>query len=325
MLVSKAEDSPQALQTALLSRSSANTSTNVSTEKYTIVPNEDDVSDALSYLFRVATQEVKEFVKPEILKKVAIESNGILYSKSRVMDGQRFMLSGDLEDSGILAEKGVIIHTPLVERFSPLAYSIGHWIHDTLSKHSGYETAHRTSLGFCCILKGASLYEEIAEDCTTCKKLRRKFIEVSMGPISGHQFAVCPPFWVTQADLYGPLTHYVPGRERNTRNKPSLDAKCYVFVMVCMVTKLVNMQVVETKDVGGISCALTRLGCEVGMPKLFLIDEDSGIMATLKQAEIEMVDASLQVYKEHGVRFETCPVAGHNAQGLVERKIKTAQ
>ena len=87
MLVSKAEDSPQALQTALLSRSSANTSTNVSTEKYTIVPNEDDVSDALSYLFRVATQEVKEFVKPEILKKVAIESNGILYSKSRVMDG----------------------------------------------------------------------------------------------------------------------------------------------------------------------------------------------------------------------------------------------
>ena len=325
MLVSKAEDSPQALQTALLSRSSANTSTNVSTEKYTIVPNEDDVSDALSYLFRVATQEVKEFVKPEILKKVAIESNGILYSKSRVMDGQRFMLSGDLEDSGILAEKGVIIHTPLVERFSPLAYSIGHWIHDTLSKHSGYETAHRTSLGFCCILKGASLYEEIAEDCTTCKKLRRKFIEVSMGPISGHQFAVCPPFWVTQADLYGPLTHYVPGRERNTRNKPSLDAKCYVFVMVCMVTKLVNMQVVETKDVGGISCALTRLGCEVGMPKLFLIDEDSGIMATLKQAEIEMVDASLQVYKEHGVRFETCPVAGHNAHGLVERKIKTAQ
>ena len=325
MLVSTAEDSPQALQTCLLSRSSANASTNVSTGKHMIIPNDDDISDALSYLFQVATQEVKEFVKPEILKKVAIESNGILYSKSRIMDGQRFMLSGDLEDSGILAEKGVIIHTPLVERFSPLAYSIGHWVHDTLSKHAGYETANRTSLGFCCILKGASLYEEIAHDCTTCKKLRRKFIEVSMGPISSHQFAVCPAFWVTQADLYGPITHYVPGRERNTRTRPALDCKCYVFVMVCMVTKLVNLQVVETKDVDGICCALTRLGCEIGMPKLFLIDKDSGIMATLKDAEVEMLDASLQVYKEHGVRFETCPVAGHNAHGLVERKIKTAQ
>ena len=38
-----------------------------------------------------------------------------------------------------------------------------------------------------------------------------------------------------------------------------------------------------------------------------------------------MLDASLTVYKEHSVRFETCPVAGHNAHGLVERKIKTAQ
>ena len=88
---------------------------------------------------------------------------------------------------------------------------------------------------------------------------------------------------------------------------------------------MVNMQVVETKDVGGISCALTRLGCEIGMPKLFLIDQDSGIMAALKSAEVEMLDGSLQVYKEKGVRFETCPVAGHNAHGLVERKIKTAQ
>ena len=94
------------------------------------------------------------------------------------------------------------------------------------------------------------LYEELGEACTTCKKLRKKFLEVSMGPISPHHFTVCPPFWVTQADLFGPVVHYVPGRERNTRGKPALQCKCYVFVMVCMVTKLKNMQVVGCK--GGI-------------------------------------------------------------------------
>ena len=135
------------------------------------------------------------------------------------------------------------------------------------------------------------MYEELGDECSVCKKLRKRFIEVSMGPVSTFQFPVCPPFWVTQADLFGPLVHYVPGRERNTRKSPALDSKCYVFVMVCMVTKLVNMQVVETKDTGGISCALTRLGCEIGMPKLFLIDQDSGIMATMKKASIEMLDA----------------------------------
>ena len=294
-------------------------------KKVVIMPGDEDISDALAYLFRTATMEVKEFVKPDILKKISVESEGILYSKSRVMDGQRFILSGDLKDSGILADKGIIIHTPLVERFSPLAYSIAEYVHDKLAKHSGYETCHRTSLGFCLIMKGAGLYEEFGEACVICKKLRKKFLEVSMGPISSHQFAVCPPFWVTQADLFGPVTHYVPGRERNTRNNPALHCNCHVFVMVCVVTKLTNIQVVESKDVGGICCALTRLGCEVGMPKLFLIDQDSGIMAALRDAEVHMLDASLKVYKEHGVRFETCPVAGHNAHGLVERKIKTAQ
>ena len=294
-------------------------------KKAVIIPTDEDISDALTYLFRVATKEVKEFVKPEIIKKIAVESQGILYSKSRVMDGQRFTLSGDMKDSRILANQGIIIHTPLVERFSPLAYSIGHYVHENLARHSGYETCNRTSLGFCLILKGIGLYEELGNECTTCKKLRKRFIEVSMGPVSSHQFAVCPLFWVTQGDLFGPLTHYVPGRERNTRRTPALDSKCYAFVMVCVVTKLVNIQIVETKDVGGISCALTRLGCEIGMPKLFLTDKDSGIMATLKGVKLELLDVKLRINKEHGVRFETCPVAGHNAHGLVERKIKTAQ
>ena len=70
------------------------------------------------------------------------------------MDGQRFILSVDLKDSRILADQGIIIHTPLVERFSPLAYSIAEYVHDKLARHAGHETCHRTSLGFFLIMKG---------------------------------------------------------------------------------------------------------------------------------------------------------------------------
>ena len=31
-----------------------------------------------------------------------------------------------------------------------------------------------------------------------------------------------------------------------------------------------------------------------------------------------MLDAQLRTHEEHGVRFETGPVAGHNAHGLAE-------
>ena len=44
---------------------------------------DEDLSDALSYLFKTATKEVKQFVKPEILQKQTIENEEILLSKSK--------------------------------------------------------------------------------------------------------------------------------------------------------------------------------------------------------------------------------------------------
>ena len=74
--------------------------------------------------------------------------------------------------------------------------------------------------------------------------------------------------------------------------------------MVCVVTKLSNLQVIETKDVGGICCALTRLGCEVGLPKILLVDGESSILAALKDAEVTLVDVQFEFYKEHGIKSE---------------------
>jgi len=70
---------------------------------------------------------------------------------------------------------------------------------------------------------------------------------------------------------------------------------------------------------------VTRLGCEIGMPKLVLTDQDSGIVKMLKEAEVNMKDINLILFKEKGINFKVCPVSGHNYHGLVERKIRTVQ
>ena len=54
----------------------------------------DDISHALYYLFLKATAEVKKFVKRELLSKIAFEKNGFLFSRSRLLDGQRFHEAG---------------------------------------------------------------------------------------------------------------------------------------------------------------------------------------------------------------------------------------
>merc|ERR1711867_190294 len=93
------------------------------------------------------------------------------------------------------------------------------------------------------------------------------------------------------------------------------------MVSVCLVTKAVNLQAIEGKSADAVIDGVNRLSCEVGMPSLILIDQDSGIMKAFNEAEVNMKDIDLILFKENKIRFRTCPVSGHNMNGLAERKI----
>ena len=67
-----------------------------------------------------------------------------------------------------------------------------------------------------------------------------------------------------------------------------LECQVWVLAVVCPTTRLVNLQVVEKTDAGGIICGITRLACEGGMPKHILIDQDSAIIAALTNAELDI-------------------------------------
>ena len=160
----------------------------------------------------------------------------------------------------------------MIDRYSPLAYAIGNYVHWNLAKHRGPETCSRISLENVHIMQGASLYREIGENCIKCRIKRKKFLEVPMGLISDHQLKICPPFWIAQVDLFGPVKVFVPGFERKTRNRQVVEAKVWVLVFACPVTRLINLQVVEKSDSAGILDGLVRLSCETGVPKLLMID-----------------------------------------------------
>ena len=70
---------------------------------------------------------------------------------------------------------------------------------------------------------------------------------------------------------------------------------------------------------------LTRLGCEVGMPSILLLDQETSFMKMVKDAEISLKDLSHRGWKEFGIKFEVAPVQGHNYHGVVERRIKSVQ
>ena len=294
--------------------------------KYHVQLNDADISSCLFYLFAKATAELKQFQKKDFLDKISFDKQGILMCKSRVLEGQRLTEAGGLENMEIIKDLNLNFFTPVVDRYSPLAYSLADYVHRVPANHAGYESSYRVSLNHCYILQGLGLYREVGEDCTRCIKKRKQFLDLSMGPISDEQLVLAPAMWIAMCDVYGPVDVYAPGFSMKTRNRKEVQAKVYVLVFCCPVTKVVNMQVIEGKSVEAFAEGFTRLGCEIGLPSYVFADQESALMKLLKEAEVNILDLQYYLYKEvKGIQFKVCPVSGHNFHGLVERRIRTIQ
>ena len=277
-----------------------------------------------TYIFHKTSAELKEFTKKSIIDKQGHEANGIIYSKNRLLETVEFNKVTGMELIN-LDPLGVNILAPLIDRYSPVAYAVAQYVHWEVSKHGGLESCNRLCLERVHIIQGFSLHKELSLECATCCIKRKKFLEVSTGPVGEHHLTIAPPMFACQADLFGPLSVYVPGFSKQTRNRPALSSQVWVIVFACPVTRLVNCQVIEKSDAGAIIDGVTRLAADYGFPKYLMIDKDSAVMKALREAEVCLRDLQHNLYIEKGVIFTTCSVGGHNEHGHVERSIKSIQ
>ena len=84
-----------------------------------------------------------------------------------------------------------------------------------------------------------------------------------------------------------------------------------------------NIKLLKDYSTSGFLLAFTRFACEVGYPKLMMIDEGSQLVKGCESIEFSFRDAQHQLSKESNVEFDCCPVGGHNVNGRVERKIRS--
>ena len=283
---------------------------------YVPVLTDTELCNARNYYFRLATLEIQQFVKHELYSKLSKEHEGILYYTGRVLPLQKVTsvcgMTAVMKD---LSESTFFV--PLVDRNSPLAYSIineVHWNNPTV-KHSGVETTLRYTLLYCYILEGRELVRTMAKACERCRFLRKKTIEVAMGPVSEHQLRIAPAFYVTQVDIAGPFKAYSLVHKKSS-------IKVYISVFCCAATGTVSLKVMGDYTTGAFVETFVRLSCEVGFPKLLLTDEGSQLLKGCQTMKFNFRDIRSRLFLDSQVQFEACPVSGHFMHGRVERKIQ---
>ena len=103
---------------------------------------------ALQHIFRKESQILKKFMPTKQLDKISIEKEGILYSKTRVLEGQTVKIVGGLQvDTSLAGLFNLNFEVPLVDQHSPLAYPLSLHFH-SLFNHRGAESCYRLSLNY---------------------------------------------------------------------------------------------------------------------------------------------------------------------------------
>ena len=280
------------------------------------VVNENLLSQAKTYFYKKATNEIERFSSPSQYQHISQKKNHILYYTGRILPEDSVTIVGKATKA-MLDLTSTTFAVPLLHNNSPITFSIineVHWHHPSAA-HSGIETTHRCLLKQVYIMNSRKLLKSIRTSCERCRYLMKKTIGVKMGPISQHNVMIAPPFYSTQVDLCGPFLAFSLHQKRKT-------IKIWLLVFCCSTTTTVSIKVMEDYSSTSFIEAFIRLSCEVGYPKTLLTDEGSQLLKGCDVMRLNFQDLRWKLSTNFQVSFESCPVGGHNMHGRVERKIR---
>ena len=278
-----------------------------------ILVTAEERKNAESYFFRKATEEVKHFNKPTDYQDCTLEREGILYYQSRILDGQV------IEDyDGILGDvRPLHFVRPVVDRYSPVAYSVMRHVHDRVAKHMNAAVMLRESREVCFVLRGRDLAIEIAKLCNHCKKKRAETAENQMGAQHPATLKVGAAFSTVQVDMAGP---WIAECEHTCRS----TVKVWAVIFKDPATAAVAAYAMAASSSAGFVQAYNRHAFRHGHPVKVYVDAGSQLLKACEQAELSWTEIAHLISSHYGVGFEyeVCPPHAHYMHGAVERSIK---
>ena len=281
----------------------------------TVELNEEILMISLNYFFRKGSLEIKHFLNKNSYKNISKEKNSILYYTGRILSSQKINNKLNLADV-CLDLSMTTFCVPLIEKYSPLAYAIVneiHWYSDD-AMHSGLETVMRYVQKVAYVIDGRPIVKKFGTDCPRCLYLKKKSVDVAMGPISNDNLRIAPAFYISQVDLFGPFNSYSHVNKRAT-------VKIWFVVFCCCTTGAIDIKVTEDYSANSFILGFIRFSCKVGYPRRLLPDPGSQLLNGCGSMKIKFSDISNALH-EYGVSYEVCPVGAHYMHGKVERKIK---
>ena len=285
-----------------------------------VILDRDMINVSLSYYFRKATEEIKHFLPKKKYEKISQDIDGILYYTGRILPTQKVTFEGDtglrLCDTSFDLMKSTFV-VPIIDSFSPLAYSIVdeiHWYQFDCA-HGGVESVLRQVQCISYVIEGRKLVQVFKTACPRCRYLERNEIKVAMGPVHPSHLCIAPAFNNTQVDICGPFDSFSNANKR-------ARIKIWNVVFCCSTTGATDCKVMEDYSTDSFILAFIRFSCRYGYPSKLYPDSGSQLIKGCNEMVLSFSDIRYKLSTEFGINYEACPVGAHYVHGKIERKIK---
>ena len=265
------------------------------------------------YWFRMGSMELKGILSD---KKMADfkHLDGIYYYTGRL--SREFpVVSSNLDIQIFFDNQDFQAVVPVLHSSSPIFFAYVIHVHDVLRPHSGVELSYREITKKMHVLDNPrGIVGKVRKDCTKCKMLLRKTLELEMANHGPHRTIISPPFHAIQMDIA-----YKFKAKAWVNSRQSFEI--YALVIVCILTSATSILVLEGLETANVVQALERHSSRYGVPRYAFVDAGSQLVA-LHSAKFSLRDVDLAVHSNLGMSVQVSNPKSHEERGRVEAKVK---
>ena len=291
---------------------------------------------ATTLLATKVSSETQHFGTTQSLKHHVHPAYGFSFSNSR-LSNYADIQNEELENT--LKNNDVYPHILVIDKFSPIAWAIVRYYHESptgnkipqilhrpsiKSKHAGRDKsiimAERTKD----ILNINIIAAIIAAQCRICKLRLNKYKISSEGRLHEEQWIKDRgTFLAAYIDLLGPIKiKQTAGPE----TRSSTTHSYYVLVAVCSTTRALRLSLISGTDKRSVANGLHAITARAAVPVLWYADRQSSFVSIAKQGQWGILtdtqtDTSIRL-EDFVIYFAPVTGQGHQAHAIVERMIQ---
>ena len=269
---------------------------------------------ALNYLFKIASTEVTEhFGKTKINQMFKTDEKGIIVYTGR-LSKEDPISSFDLDFHTFFDGHEIKSVVPVVLPTSKIFYTYLMYVHHRLRPHSGVESTLREVMKIMHVPNARPMISRIRKDCTKCKILAKKTVDLHMENHHSGRTTLAPPFYNIQMDI-----------AMSFKAKPHMTSRtridCHCLVMVCMMSGATSLHVMEDLKAHSVISCLERHSSRYGIPHGVFVDSGTQLVKLI-DAEFSLREVNLVTYDSLGFIVEVGTPKSHEERGRAESKVK---